>query len=190
MTKEEAREFLTNKKVFVKNKGKEVQDKLFELGYSWFSKRIAEYQNVPFIYIFTPDHSLGFGEFDKDNIDCFYTHCFNEISVEDILNIEIEDSLPKTWEEYSRENKHWSIIPEIYNKYEAHEKLLHLRDCYRRGWKPKDRELRWNITPINEDFIIENYIHIKRFLSFQSKEIAEEFLKNFKDLIIQAGDFI
>ena len=31
---------------------------------------------------------------------------------------------------------------------------------------------------------------IPRFLSFQSKEIAEEFLNNFRDLIEQADDLI
>lgn len=188
MTKEEVREFLTNKKVFVKNKGKEVQDKLFELGYYW---RFHEgYKDTPFIYMSDSTYpSLGFGEFDKNGINCFYNHCFTEISVEDILNIKIEESLPKTWEEYIKQNK-YDGRDKFFHQYEAHRKLLHLRDCYRNGWNPKDNELRWNITPINDDFIIENYDHIRRFLSFQSKEIAEEFLKNFKDLIIQAEDFI
>lgn len=186
MTRGEAIKFLSNTKVFVKNKGKEVQEKLFNIGFKWLSSSSKELKNLdcPFLYLYK-DMTLDSGY----SVNTFYEHDYKEILAEDILNIKVEH-LPKTWEEYSRENKHWSIIPDTYNKYEAHKQLLHLRDYYRNGWKPKDSELRWSIIPINEDFIIENYIHIKRFLSFQSKEIAEEFLTNFKDLIEEAGDLI
>ena len=34
------------------------------------------------------------------------------------------------------------------------------------------------------------YNNSRYFLSFQSREIAEKFLKNFKDLIEKAGDLI
>ena len=37
---------------------------------------------------------------------------------------------------------------------------------------------------------VRRYNHHPCFLSFQSHEIAEKFLKNFKDLIEQAGDLI
>ena len=39
MTLREAREFLTDKKIFVKNKGKEVQEKLFNIGFKWLAQR-------------------------------------------------------------------------------------------------------------------------------------------------------
>ncbi|MGM9532140.1 hypothetical protein [Intestinibacter sp.] len=79
---------------------------------------------------------------------------------------------------------------------EAHLALMQLhqlRDCYRQGWKPDWKEdyqykycivLNKNILNINRSF------DWNSFLSFQSEEIAEEFLNNFRDLIIQAGDLI
>ena len=77
-------------------------------------------------------------------------------------------------------------------------KLHQLRDCYRQGWVP-------GYTNISDKFCINRYfdyysrkhnyeiivrIANSYFLSFQSKEIAQEFLDNFKDLIEQAGDLI
>ena len=38
MTEEQAINFLTNKKVFVKNKSSEIQEKLFSLGIYWSGK--------------------------------------------------------------------------------------------------------------------------------------------------------
>ena len=35
MTKEEAKEMLTNTKVYVNGKSKEIQEKLFEIGFKW-----------------------------------------------------------------------------------------------------------------------------------------------------------
>lgn len=78
--------------------------------------------------------------------------------------------------------------------------LHQLRDCYRQGWMP-------DYTRISNKFCIVHYFDfysntydykiiaylytsLHHFLSFQSKEIAEEFLNNFKDLIKQAGDLI
>lgn len=189
MTKREAIKFLEYKKVFVKNKGKEIQDKLFELGYNWGF--YEGYKDAPFIYISEPNYSLGCGNFNEKGIDYFYNHHnFKEISVEDILNIEIEESLPKTWEEFYIQNKFPPRDLDTFYKYNAHKKLLHLRDCYRQGWKPEIGELRWVITSMDCEFYINSYYNICRFLSFQSEEVAKEFLKNFKDLIIQAGDFI
>ena len=79
---------------------------------------------------------------------------------------------------------------------EAHLALMQLhqlRDCYRQGWKPD-----WN-NNCQEKYCIEfsdyqykifRYFISCRFLSFQSKEIAEKFLMYFKDLIKQAEDLI
>ena len=70
--------------------------------------------------------------------------------------------------------------------------LHQLRDCYRQGWKPC-----WEYNARNYCIIFKNNVPIisintnmKRFLTFQSNEIAEEFLKNFHNLIEQAGDLI
>ena len=70
--------------------------------------------------------------------------------------------------------------------------LHQLRDCYRQGWEPD-----WNDN-YDKYIIIKNRgkhgvfaaSGISRFLAFQDKETAKEFLTNFRDLIEQAGDLI
>lgn len=79
---------------------------------------------------------------------------------------------------------------------EAHLALMQLhqlRDCYRQGWKPNwsDREQwKWYICLNTDRFSVECNFNFSRFLSFQSEEIAEKFLNNFKGLIETAGDLI
>lgn len=70
--------------------------------------------------------------------------------------------------------------------------LHQLRDCYRQGWVPNwddENEERYYIYNSRYYFIID-IAFASMFLTFQSKEIAEEFLNNFRDLIEQAGDLI
>ena len=72
--------------------------------------------------------------------------------------------------------------------------LHQLRDCYRQGWEPDwddKNENRYYILHLNTGhYIITDTTRISMFLTFQSKEIAQEFLNNFRDLIKQAGDLI
>lgn len=71
--------------------------------------------------------------------------------------------------------------------------LHQLRDCYRQGWVPD-----WNDSCFNKyciEFVEDKYTICvwscyQHFLSFQSRELAEKFLSNFKNLIKQAGDLI
>ena len=68
--------------------------------------------------------------------------------------------------------------------------LHQLRDCYRQGWIPDYTNdlYKWCILKRNDNVDV-NFNRVT-FLSFQSKEIAKEFLNNFRDLIEQAGDLI
>ena len=133
---------------------------------------------------------------------------------------DIKPQLPKTWEEFCRQNKieknecyldacsciEKALIRErcedsdrnvLPNKQvaEAHLALMQLhqlRDCYREGWEPN-----WN-NDCNKYIIVKNrdkYVVFggnwtNQFLSFQDRERAEEFLTNFRELIEQAGDLI
>ena len=123
----------------------------------------------------------------------------------------IGDRLPKTWEEYcvkhgensdmikaSLDYAYTVINNYIFSDYKQAQayiamiKLHLLRDEYRQGWKPnynirQDKYTiiygyNWGITVVVNQ--------TSRFLSFQSREIAEEFLTNFRELIEQAGDLI
>lgn len=133
---------------------------------------------------------------------------------------DIEPQLPKTWEEFCEQNKikegecfidNSCIITEI-NRRERHDsydknilpskraaeqhlalmQLHQLRDCYRQGWKPNytDDSQKWYILKNNDKLSVDWNISYSVFLNFQTREIAEQFLNNFKDLINQAGDLI
>jgi hypothetical protein len=101
--------------------------------------------------------------------------------------------LPKTWEEYIRRHG-ISDLRCIFNgncpqKYIALWKLEQLRDCYRQGWKPKSKECAFAIKYAERGLDVYLYSS-QEFLSFQSREVAEELLKNFEPLIKEAGDLI
>ena len=75
----------------------------------------------------------------------------------------------------------------------AYMQLHQLRDCYRQSWLPnwKDEDqIKWAIY-FDKDILTVGYIYYySRFLTFQSKEIAEKFLNNFGYLIRTARDLI
>lgn len=212
MTQEEARKFLMNKKVFVKDKSKEIQKKLFEIGFGWDdgSTKRASYLTKPFLFMYK-DMTLAFG----DDVDYFYKDSHEEISAEDILKIKVEH-LPKTWEEFCKQNEvkegeyyissqsdvvkivvrnylHRRETPDrniLPNKKAAEQHLalmqLHqLRDCYRGNTLST-----CCYSVIRGVFDLVVIYDNTRFLSFPTRELAEEFLANFKDLIEEAGDLI
>lgn len=129
----------------------------------------------------------------------------------------IDYRLPKTWEEYRKMkgdegekanaalNFAYTSINSAFldyhdtQKHIALMKLHLLRDEYRNGWKPDwyDGTDKWYIRRLamyNGDnimqFDVTQSICMSSFLSFQTKELAEEFLNNFRELIEQAGDLI
>lgn len=71
-------------------------------------------------------------------------------------------------------------------------RLHQLRDCYRQSWIPdwNNLEFKYCIYCIRNDYKICQSMANNHFLSFQSMKLAKKFLKNFKDLIKQAGDLI
>lgn len=92
-------------------------------------------------------------------------------------------------------NEDKNILPskEVAKAHLALMQLHQLRDCYRQGWKPdwKDNsQKKYCIEFSNYKYEIFKYFVSCRFLSFQSKEIAEKFLMCFKNLIKQAEDLI
>ena len=78
-------------------------------------------------------------------------------------------------------------------KHIAQMKLRLLRDEYRQGWKPDLTniiEIKSCIMNVKNEFRVMNFTTSNIFLSFESDDIAEEFLNNFRELIEQAGDLI
>lgn len=124
-----------------------------------------------------------------------------------------DKKLPDTWEEYlemegiDRSDMQEKIINlvnqcvderlldlDYSNKMAAIVMLVKLRDCYRRGWKP-DGTICYQIhMGFNEESKITPYVAKRgagsRFLSFPTYDLAMKFLKNFRDLILTANDWI
>jgi hypothetical protein len=131
---------------------------------------------------------------------------------EQIVFKEIKKELPKSWEELGVIEGYWiyynstivhdkdKIISDHKNIFKTKEQaqasialaqLSQLRDVYRQGWKPESNDgLKYSIRKIEQKLEIINYYEIRYFLSFQSQEIAEEFLNNFKDLIEEASPLL
>lgn len=87
MTREEAVKFLTDTKVFVKNKSEEIQKKLFDIGFNWDDKpnKEVKYTNSPFLFIYD-NRMLTYSH----DVNWFYNNPNKEVTAEDILNITIE----------------------------------------------------------------------------------------------------
>lgn len=132
---------------------------------------------------------------------------------------DIKPLLPKTWEEFCKSNprigcyyinntskirctavapnrmsnEDANLLPcqEAAEQHLALMQLHQLRDCYRQGWVPNYGTICYTISRHTDNSCYIGALTIcSSFLSFQSREIAEEFLNNFRDLIEQAGDLI
>ena len=104
-------------------------------------------------------------------------------------------SEPGTCETIRHKDSDRNILPseQAAEQHLALMQLHQLRDCHRQGWVPNWKDFESNkycIIFIDYKYVIVLHNTASSFLSFQSREIAEEFLNNFKDLIEQAGDLI
>ena len=100
--------------------------------------------------------------------------------------------LPRSWDEFCRKYEFSCLSIRYSNfplKYDALIKLEQLRDCWRKGWVPTPGESYYVIKLGFKGLDVYRFCTVE-FLSFPTREMAEEFLKCFKDLIEQAGDLI
>ena len=102
--------------------------------------------------------------------------------------------LPRSWDKFCRKYKFSCLSIRYSNfplKYDALFKLEQLRDCWRQGWEPI-----WDVSQKYCIYFSHNEIGVRmctnasRFLTFPTREMAEEFLECFRDLIEKAGDLI
>jgi len=63
--------------------------------------------------------------------------------------------------------------------------LLQLREVYRNGWIPdyNSVSMKWSIRQVSNNFEIISTYDKNRVFSFQSKEIVQQFLSNFEELL-------
>jgi hypothetical protein len=102
--------------------------------------------------------------------------------------------LPKSWEEYCRKYGYACLSTRYTNlslKYDALIKLEQLRNCWWNGWEPEyNCGTKYTIKWDKDDLIVATSGRIRAFLIFPTREMAEEFLECFRDLIEKAGDLI
>jgi hypothetical protein len=147
----------------------------------------------------------------KINVPEGYEIDKEQSTFENIVFKEIKKDLPKSWEElqvlkgffvgYSSQVK---ITDDNIKKIEGNRnifatkeqaeasialaQLSQLREVYRQGWEPdwSDTNEKNCIVFRDSIFELDLFCHTAYFLSFQSKEIASQFLSNFRQLIEQA----
>ena len=115
-------------------------------------------------------------------------------TIDEIVFKEIKKALPKSWEEFEESERPGYVFAALYTMLKSQKasialaKLEQLRDVYRDGWIPDWGNASWkySIVIVESDLIITDYLWNDCFLSFPTKEIAQEFLNNFRDLIEQA----
>lgn len=117
-----------------------------------------------------------------------------EIALQAYLEEEL-NSLPKSWDEYCKRYEFCCFSTRYTNiplKYDALIKLEQLRDCYRGLFVTVIGMPVWCIVRYKGKLIISQrtWGTNETFLSFQSPDITEKYLKNFEPLIKQAGDLI
>ena len=104
--------------------------------------------------------------------------------------------LPRSWDELCRKYEFACLSTRYSNfplKYDALFKLEQLRDCWRQGWEPNWNNVtqtKYYICCCRGEFKISTLYETRCFLTFPTREMAEEFLECFRNLIEKAGDLI
>ena len=87
MTREEAIKMLANTKVYVDGKSREIQEKLFSLGFCWTSgSKQVLFEEKPFLFLWK-DVNIRY----SDDMEYFTKNLFREITAADILSIVIDE---------------------------------------------------------------------------------------------------
>lgn len=87
MTQIEINKFLADTKVYVAGKSREIQEKLFTLGYEWKEGGTeVTFTDYPFLYI-NGNHHISYGS----DMRVFSEHEYREISFEEILSLELTE---------------------------------------------------------------------------------------------------
>ena len=131
----------------------------------------------------------------------------DKVEGNEIILKESKKELPKTWEEciwilVDSDNLEKGTVKEVSLRYSVPKglstpinvlsKLLVCRDVYRDGWKPN-----WNNDNVKHVIYMEDGNIITSvgyresyILSFQSAEVRDQFLENFRDMIEEAKELI
>ena len=120
MTKAEAFEWLKGKKVNTNGKGKEVQTKLFECGVGWATNHFVYYDFGDYLLIETDGRLYHCG---YEGYSYWRAHYFEEISVDDILSIEIVEEKKVLSVDCALEHAKW-IMKYLREECSPHTKMI------------------------------------------------------------------
>lgn len=131
MTRKEIKKFLANTKVYVNGKSKEIQEKLFSLGYEWYSGDTeVDHIEAPFLYIYT---NMYFAK--GSNMDYFSNHDNKEITAEEILSLELTEpsyrpfkDKDECWQEMLKHQPFGWVIIQAVNEYRSLSTISKNRD--------------------------------------------------------------
>ena len=105
MTQKEIDKFLANTKVYVNGKSKEIQEKLFSLGYMWnedSTGTVVCHTEAPFLFIYE-DKVITM----SNDMDLFCSHENSEITAEEILSLEITEP---TYRPFKNKEECWNTM--------------------------------------------------------------------------------
>jgi len=134
--------------------------------------RLATKEEIEELYKLKPEWKEDFKWEDFGSVKGYYINSFSSIS-----RIFSEPS--------NADNKNTWPTKEEAEACLALSQLCHWRDKYNEGWKPdwSDVSDKFKICYFDNTISIEQGTTIRRVLSFKTKEIANNFRQNFKDLI-------
>lgn len=104
--------------------------------------------------------------------------------------------LPTSFDEVDKEYDLHRCCVEAYAPYTSQlatlSQLLYLRDIYRQGWTPNwnDNNFKYGISVQYNQLAKNMQFGINNTFSFQSKELRDKFLENFKDMLEKIKDLI
>lgn len=105
MTRKEIDKFIANTKVYVNGKSKEIQEKLFSLGYKWNNCRtntVVRHIEAPFLFIYENKEITK-----SSDMELFCSHENSEITAEEIIALEITEP---TYRPFKDKNECWNTM--------------------------------------------------------------------------------
>lgn len=105
MTRKEIDKFLANTKVYVAGKSREIQEKLFSLGYIWNNCRpntVVRHIEAPFLFIYENKEITK-----SSDIEIFCSHENSEITADEIIALEITEP---TYRPFKDKNECWNTM--------------------------------------------------------------------------------
>ena len=142
MTRKEIDKFLANTKVYVAGKSKEIQEKLFSLGYIWNNCRpntVVRHIEAPFLFIYENKEITK-----SSDMELFFSHENSEITAEEIIALEITEP---TYRPFKDKNECWNTMLK-------HEPF---------GWL-KSRHAYYSVSSVSDAHI---WIDDKAYLTFE-----------------------